>query len=317
VAVGTALICASAGSAEEILDQATVALIEATEARRLHSHYAREGASSRRKNLELLGHLSRAIEERELFLEYQPKVDMRSGRTVGAEALVRWKHPTLGLIPPADFIPLAENTALIHPLTRLVFRDALEHCASLRAAGADLSIAVNLSARNLDDPNLFDDLAKMIEEMQLPPSRIELEITESAVLIGKSSVFDGLTALRAIGIRVSIDDFGTGYTSLKHLAQLPIDGIKIDRSFVGQLAHDRKVRSIVKAMIEMAKELGLFTVAEGIEDQETADELARLGCDIGQGYLFARPLGACDLDAWVSRRSQAATPAHLDGANAE
>jgi EAL domain-containing protein (putative c-di-GMP-specific phosphodiesterase class I)/GGDEF domain-containing protein len=305
VAVGTATIDASAESADDVVSQATVALIEATVARRFHSHYTTTGASTRRKNLELLAQLPRAIDRRELFLEYQPKVDLRSGRTVGAEALVRWKHPTLGRVPPADFIPLAESTTLIHPLTRMVFRDALGHCAKLRAAGLELSIAVNLSARNLGDPTLFDDLATMVEEMQLPANRIELEITESAVLIDDAKVFDGLTALRARGMKVSIDDFGTGYTSLNHLAKLPIDGIKIDQGFVRGLAHDRKVRSIVKAMIGMTKELGLFTVAEGIEDQETAEELARLGCDVGQGYLFSRPLAAADLSAWVLARSEA------------
>ncbi|HJV59772.1 MAG TPA: GGDEF domain-containing phosphodiesterase [Albitalea sp.] len=307
VVAGTAEVDPGPQSAELVVQRANIALCEASRLDRFHVSYGSEIERPRKRNLELLARLPQAMKADELFVDYQPKVDLRSGDVIGAEALVRWRHPSFGRIAPADFIPLVEGSALIHPLTRFVFTRAVGHFARLRCHGTRCSVAVNLSARNLSDPELFDDLFDIAEASDLAPRFIELEITESAVLQVPARLKDALIELRRRGMKVSIDDFGTGYTSLGYLVDLPVDGIKIDQVFVRKLLEDRSTRHIVKAMIDMAKNLGLFTVAEGIEDRATADALAEMGCDIGQGYWFSRPLAQEDFDRWLAERATALT----------
>lgn len=284
---------------EEWLQDANIALNHAVHHGRLHTRYDRQLESTRRRELELLARLPQALRVPELFIEYQPKVALSDGSTVGAEALVRWRHPKLGRVPPGDFVPLAEQTALIHPLTRWIMATALDQCCVHRRDGHELHVAINLSPRNLEDPDLFSYLAGLLAAKGLPATCVELEITETAVLEGSSRLESALTALRESGMKVSIDDFGTGYTSLHHLADLPVDSLKIDQSFIRPLMEDERRREIVRAMIGMAKNLGLTTVAEGVETREVAEALREMGCDVGQGYYFSRPLRATALEAWL------------------
>jgi EAL domain-containing protein (putative c-di-GMP-specific phosphodiesterase class I)/GGDEF domain-containing protein len=299
--VGSADVDPLARSPSAIIQRASIALARAEREQRFHAHYQDDAEARSQRNVELLASLPQAIRQSELFLEYQPKVHLHSGQPAGAEALVRWRHPSLGVIPPGDFIPLAEGSALIHPLTRFVFAQAVTDLAALRGSGLEGGIAVNLSARNLADPALLHNLFEILDASPVPADRIELEVTESAIMNRPKQAVAALTALRARGIRISIDDFGTGYTSLQYLADLPVDGIKIDQVFIRRLLHDRRNREIVQAVIDLAKKLGFFTIAEGIEDEATATALAEMGCDMGQGYHFARPMPACDLSAWLRR----------------
>lgn len=303
LSVGTASADRPGDLTEALIRQANIALFEAQ--RRGHSYvaYRTEGELVRRRNQELLAQLPNAILHSQLFMEYQPKIELASGRAVGMEALVRWQHPTLGRIAPADFIAPAESTALVHPLTRWVFRAAIADTSKLRAKGHDLSVSINLSPRNLTDSKLFEHLLALLEEYGLPGERVELEITESAILHNVNHVGPQLEALRERGIRIAIDDFGTGYTSLSHLAELPIDCLKIDQSFVRDLISDPRRRAIAYSMVQLATEIGVDTVAEGIEDEAIAEAVQAIGCKIGQGYLYCRPLPMPALLSWLRQRT--------------
>lgn len=303
LSVGTASADRPGDLTEALIRQANIALFEAQ--RRGHSYvaYRTEGELVRRRNQELLAQLPNAILHSQLFMEYQPKIELASGRAVGMEALVRWQHPTLGRIAPSDFIAPAESTALVHPLTRWVFRAAIADTSKLRAKGHDLSVSINLSPRNLTDSKLFEHLLALLEEYGLPGERVELEITESAILHNVNHVGPQLEALRERGIRIAIDDFGTGYTSLSHLAELPIDCLKIDQSFVRDLISDPRRRAIAYSMVQLATEIGVDTVAEGIEDEAIAEAVQAIGCKIGQGYLYCRPLPMPALLSWLRQRT--------------
>jgi EAL domain-containing protein (putative c-di-GMP-specific phosphodiesterase class I) len=213
------------------------------------------------------------------------------------EALVRWIHPELGLIPPNDFIPLAERSGLIAPLTEYVLRDAVERAADWRARGLDLRVSVNLSVHSLMDLDLPGRVAALLEDAALPSDRLELEITESTIMSDPVRAMRVLQPLAEMGIRLSIDDFGTGYSSLAYLRQLPISEIKIDRSFIAPMNTSENDAVIVRSTIDMAKNLGLEVVAEGVETADIEHALERLGCDYVQGYLLSRPLPADELEA--------------------
>jgi EAL domain-containing protein (putative c-di-GMP-specific phosphodiesterase class I)/GGDEF domain-containing protein len=300
LAFGSVALDASLGSGEAVIQRANIALHEAHERGHVHVAHTPQSDALRMRNQRLLAQIPRAIRRSELLLEYQPKIDLRHRCVIGAEALVRWQHPHLGRVAPGEFIPLIEETGLVHPLTRWVFRTAIGEIASLRRAGHDLNVAINLSPRNLQDPDLFAYLGETIAAYELPAHCIELEITESAILHDPGKLREGLSELRRLGMKISIDDFGTGYTSLSYLTELPIDCLKIDQVFVRALLDDPRKRNIVRAIITMAHDLGLSTVAEGIENQQTADALAQIGCDIGQGFLFSRPLSPSKLQEWLT-----------------
>ena len=255
--------------------------------------YDRFDASS----LRLLGEVRGALERGELILHYQPKVDLRSGRTTGVEALVRWEHPELGLLAPARFIPLVEQTALVGPLTLHVIDAGLGQLRAWREQGIELGMSVNLSARNLLDPALADSVVELLERHELAAQALTVEVTESAAMTEPERAVTVLEALRDAGVGVSVDDFGTGNASIAYLAKLPASELKIDRSFITGILTDERAQAIVRSTIDLARNLGLSVVAEGIETEPVMEYLAGLGCETGQGYFISRPLPAVELTA--------------------
>jgi predicted signal transduction protein with EAL and GGDEF domain len=261
--------------------------------------------------LTLLGELRGAIETDQLVLHYQPQADLRTGTLTGVEVLVRWEHPVRGLVPPDDFIPLAERTGLIRPLTRWVLDHALAQQAAWRRAGLTTPVAVNVSARNLADPAFPDTVAELVRRHAVPPGSVELEITESAVLADPAHTEAVLRRLAGMGIAVAMDDFGTGYSCLANLERLPLDTIKIDKSFVLAMAGQTQAAAIVQSVIDLGRNLGLTVVAEGVETEGVWHDLAARGCDVAQGYLLSRPLPAAEatvlLHDWAQRSAARTT----------
>ena len=250
--------------------------------------------------LALLGELRRALEGNELRLHYQPKVDLKTRTIVGAEALLRWPHAKRGFVSPADFVPLAEQTGLIRPLTRWVLDRATgESCAWARA-GRRLPVAINVSARSLQDERIVDDVEEALLTHDVRGDRLQIEVTESAVMRDAGRAAEVLASLTGRGVAVSIDDFGTGYSSLGLLRRLPVHELKIDKSFVIGMAGDgAEDTAIVRSTADLAHNLGLTVVAEGVEDQWTLDLLSSFGCDQAQGYHIARPMPSADFIAWL------------------
>jgi diguanylate cyclase (GGDEF)-like protein/PAS domain S-box-containing protein len=250
------------------------------------------------EHLALFGELRQAIEQDGLILHYQPKLACSDGSFAGVEALVRWPHPEGDLVPPDQFIPQAEQTGLIRPLTHWVMGTALRQCRAWKEQGRDVPVAVNLSMRSLHDPDLPKAVTAGLARWRLPASALEIEITESSLMADPSRALAVLTRLNEMGIRIAIDDFGTGYSSLAYLKDLPVHELKIDRSFVRGLTQQTRDRAIVRSMIDLAHHLGLRVVAEGVEDLSTWDLLVRLGCDLAQGYYLSRPRPAADILGW-------------------
>ena len=247
--------------------------------------------------------LARALAAEELVLHYQPIVELASGRLAGAEALVRWQHPEEGLLPPARFLPLAEQSGLVERLGRQVRRLAAAWLARARRRPRPLPrLSVNLAARETLQPDLCAELAGLVHEHGLPASLFELELTETAVLAAPEQARATMAALRGRGFSVALDDFGTGFSSLTHLRDLPIDRVKIDRSFVAAVREDATARAIVGAVVSLAHTLGLEVVAEGVETEAQADMLLAFGCDLAQGYLYSPPLPEDEFEAWVRER---------------
>lgn len=245
--------------------------------------------------LKLLGQVRGGLAQGEFVLHYQPKVSLEDRRITGVEALVRWEHPEHGLLAPIRFIPLIEQTALVGPLTLNVIEQALAQCSAWRRRGIGLMMSVNLSARNLLDPELPDRIAALLERQGVPAEQLIVEVTESAAMADPERGIRVLNALREMGIGVSVDDFGTGNASIEYLADLPATELKIDRSFVTDILTNGRAEAIVRSTIDLGRNLGLSVVAEGIESEQTMDFLAALGCGTGQGYFFSRPLTAEEL----------------------
>lgn len=250
--------------------------------------------SSRR--LSLMTELRNALENDELELFYQPQIDTLSGGVLGLEALIRWKHPSHGYIPPDEFIPLAEQTGVIKPLSRWVLNRALSKCAEFLERGSPLRMSVNISPLNLQEKGLDDYIINLLASYSLPHDLLVLELTETAMMIEKSAASEILKSLDEKGVKISVDDFGTGYSSLTYLKQLPLDELKIDKSFVMDMLEDKDDLMIVHATIEMGHNLGLEIVAEGVETEETFWQLRDMGCNTVQGYFFSKPLNSHDLD---------------------
>ncbi len=314
--IGIALYPDHANEASRLMQCADVAMYLAKQKPENIAHYDAELDHHTVRNLTMKGDLRHAIDQNGLDIHYQPKIDIASGMIVGAEALLRWEHPTYGFQNPEEFVALAEKTGLIRPLTKWVLERGFAQQAAWRDQGLDLNLAVNLSTRNLHDQDLPELIDGLLEKWNLDRARITLEITEGAIMLDPDRALETVKALDALNVRLSIDDFGTEYSSLSYLKRLPVDELKIDKSFVIHMIEDESDAVIVRATVDLAHNLGLKVVAEGIEEQAHLDHLEDEMCDTGQGYFISRPMPSADFPAWLDearwpvRRLDAARPAN-------
>ena len=299
--IGIARFPAHGRDVDLLLQRADVAMYVAKESGAAHAVYATELDRHDAASLTLLSELPRAMRNRELVLHYQPKLELKSGELAGVEALVRWQHPTRGLVTPGDFVPAAEKTALIQPLTLYVLEEALAQLSRWHSEGYCFKVAVNLSMRNLHDAGLPEGLARLLHKWGVPGNRLTVEITESAIISDPEKTMGVIRELKELGVGIAIDDFGTGYTSLAYLARLAVTQLKIDRSFVQHMGDDADDAAIVRSIITLGHDLGLEVVAEGVENEATNHQLAVLGCDLVQGFWLSRALPPDELTRWLER----------------
>jgi EAL domain-containing protein (putative c-di-GMP-specific phosphodiesterase class I) len=252
--------------------------------------------------------LSEALAGGQLFLVYQPTFDLRSEQVIGMEALLRWRHPTRGVLPPDVFIPLAEESNVIVPIGRWVLGEACRAAAGWQTRGHMLGVAVNVSARQLESDQLIDDVRDALAASGLEPGALTLEVTETTLMADADAAAQRLGALKELGVRIAIDDFGTGYSSLSYLRQFPADALKIDRSFVRSMTGSRQSTALVHTLVQLGRSLNLETLAEGIEDERQLRTLRREQCDQGQGFLFSRPLNEDQLEEFLRTASLGAPP---------
>jgi diguanylate cyclase (GGDEF)-like protein len=284
---------------ETLLRHADVAMYEAKAAHHPFARYEPARDDNNVSRLVLLGDLRRAIANHELTLHYQPKINARTGTLSSVEALVRWHHPTMGLRQPDEFIPLAENTAIIHALTTEVLRLALSQVRKWADAGRSIPVAVNISVRSLLDPRFPAHVQELLDAHGVAPQLLSLELTETAVMTDRDLALTVLQALDSMGVSLSIDDFGTGYSSMSYLKTLPVRELKIDRSFVMGMADDPDSAVIVRSAVDLGHNLGMTVVAEGVQDDTARSDLADMGCDLVQGYEICRPVPARELELWI------------------
>ena len=308
VSIGVARFPRDGEDPHSLLRSADVAMYAAKEAHAGCKVYAAALDRHSVRRLSVLSEFRRALDADEIVVFYQPIMYMDGERVHGAEALVRWQHPELGLLPPSDFIPIVEQTGLIGPLTRHVLDRAIAQCAGWRRAGQNLTVSVNLSVRNLLDPEVPALIGDLLAIYDLAPEALQLEITESMLMSDPDRSLITLTRLAQLGVGLSVDDYGTGYSSLANLRRLPIDELKIDRSFVSPMLSDESDLIIVRSTINLGHDLGLKVVAEGVEDEATLNRLAGLGCDFAQGYHFSKPLAPDAFGRWIGVPIEAAVP---------
>ncbi|MBX9244246.1 GGDEF domain-containing protein [Actinotalea ferrariae] len=299
VAVGIALAPGDAGTAADLLQRADVALSAARERRDLVASYAEQMHSGGPLTPVLMSELLAALEQDHVVVHFQPQVELRSGRVLGVEALVRWEHPVHGMLGPLAFVPAAERTGLIRQLTLHVLDRSLAQAAAWRADGRTISVSVNLSVRNLLDPHFVEDVRAALERHRIPARQLELEVTETMAMLDPHRSVEVLGALDALGVTLSVDDYGTGYSSLAYLQRLPLQRLKIDRSFVAGVVTDDASAAIVRSTIELARHLGLSVVAEGVEDDETMLALLGMRCFAAQGFGLGRPVPADRIPAMI------------------
>jgi diguanylate cyclase (GGDEF)-like protein len=289
--VGVALALDSEATPETLLRDADVAMYRAKERGRGRVEVFDEALRSRiMERLDLENGLRRALQRDELCVYYQPEMSLSQDRMVAVEALVRWEHPERGLLEPADFIPLAEETGMIVEIGAWVLREACKQVAGWRAMGAEIDVAVNVSARQLVQPDIVELVRQTLEETELPAEALCLEITESAIMRDPEATLATLTLVKELGVKVALDDFGVGFSSLAQLKEmLPLHALKVDRSFISGLADDERNSAIVAAVVMMATTLGLTAIAEGVETEAQALQARALGCDVSQGFFFTAP----------------------------
>jgi diguanylate cyclase (GGDEF)-like protein len=301
--IGIAMFPMHAEDAEALLRRADVAMYVAKENGGGYEVYQDSFDRHNPQRLTLIGQVRPALESGEFVMFYQPKVRLMDGRVAGAEALIRWEHPTLGLVPPDEFIPLVEKTVLLRPLTHYVAETVLRQWREWAGMGIRLPISINVSPRSLLDADFPDSIQQLLQEADVPPAFLRIELTEGFLMGDSGRSIAVLDALANVGVGLSIDDFGTGYSSLSYLKRLPIEEIKVDRSFVMQMHVDANDFMIVRATVDLGRNLGLRVVAEGVEDLATFDRLADFGCDEAQGYYISKPLSAIEFTRWLSVRN--------------
>jgi diguanylate cyclase (GGDEF)-like protein len=297
--IGIAAFPQHGGDMNTLMRRADIAMYIAKQSASGYAIYSPSHDSYNPERLALMTELHRAIENNQLFLAYQPKIDLRTRRIIGVEALARWQHPKHGLIPPDKFIPMAERTGFIKSLTMWGLNAALGQYSSWRQQGLEIPVAVNISARTLHDLTIPDVIAQLFKNHDVPADSLELEITESVIMANPAHALEILTRISGMGVSLFIDDFGTGYSSLSYLKKLPVDAIKIDKSFVIRMTKDQGDAAIVRSTIDLAHHLGLKVVAEGVENSDVWDRLLALGCDTAQGYYMSRPLPAQEMTRWL------------------
>ena len=303
--VGVALYPSHGADVDSLVQRADVAMYQAkVSPGNDYKVYLPERDPHSTQRLELSTELRRALKEGELILHYQPEIEMQTRRVTAVEALVRWRHPRYGLLPPDKFLAIAQQSGLMRPLTRTVLKMAIRQCAGWRRAGVDLGMAVNVATVDLLDIGFPDELEAYLAEEKLEATHIELEITEDTIMAEPVRAAIVLKRLHDIGVRLWVDDFGTGYSSLAYLKDLPVDGIKVDRSFVHDMITNPDDEVIVRAIIDLARNLGLMVVAEGVEDQATWNRLSALSCDRAQGFHLSPPLSGKELSVWLRHWSE-------------
>jgi diguanylate cyclase (GGDEF)-like protein len=317
----TASIGIAAGehtSAEELLRDADIAMYRAKwdgKNRHVVFETGMQGMVQNRMELEM--DLREALEKDEFFIAYQPTIDLQDMSPNGVEALIRWKHPTRGVVQPDDFIPLLEETGLITEIGKWVLEEACHQGAAWRQAGYEIGMAVNVSGRQLDTDQLIIDIEEALSHSGLDPEALTIEITETTLMRNIEETARQLTQIKALGVRIAIDDFGTGYSSLAHLQRFPVDVLKIDRSFILGLKHNQEGETLIHTLVQLGKALSIETFAEGIEQQQELSLLRGEDCDSGQGFLFARPLDVAATEAFLQNWAEniipalAQTPQHI------
>ena len=298
--IGISLFPGHGNETDIIVRRAEMAMHRAKKESNAYSLFNEEFENGTSRRLAMAGDLRYAIENNELILYCQPKVDLKSGLICGAEALLRWQHAKHGMVSPIEFIPIAENTGLIKPLTYWVLDAAVRQCFAWQKENVEIPLAVNLSVRNLHDPLLIDKIKGMLITWGIKPSGLEVELTESA-FTEDSAVYNTLTQIRNMGINIYIDDFGTGYSSLSYLQRLPINAIKVDKSFVFDMTKNEKSMNIINSTLGLARNMGLKVVAEGVEDKDIYNMLLDLGCNEAQGYYISKPMPIEQFQGWLEK----------------
>ncbi|HVI37767.1 MAG TPA: EAL domain-containing protein, partial [Gaiellales bacterium] len=288
-----------------LLARADTAMYMAKRGRHGFDVWAPDGVAATRDRLETLEQLRTALDDDQLDVHYQPKLDLRSGRVIGVEALVRWNHPQRGLLYPDVFLPLAEQAGLMRRLALRVLERSLSDLRAWREAGHDLSVAVNLSVSNLQDIALPDQVEMLLDSIGVPAQALTLEITEDVLMADAARTRQVLDGLRRLGVQLSIDDYGTGYSSLAYLRALPVNELKLDRSFVRNLTSDPRAAAIVRSTLQLSRDLGMTMVVEGVEDADALAALCEWHCDIAQGFHVARPMPAADIPAFLAQHQGA------------
>ena len=306
--IGVARFPDDGSDSHALLRCADIAMYAAKEAQTDFKVYAAEQNQHSVRRLNVLSDVRHALTGDEIVVHYQPIVDLDDRTVKGAEGLVRWQHPEHGLIPPGAFVQTVEQTGLIGPLTRHVLERSIAECAAWRRGGRALSVAVNLSVRNLLDRDLPREIERMLDSFGVPADALQLEITESMIMTDPERALATVSRLSDLGVRLSVDDFGTGYSSLANLRRLPIDELKIDRSFVSPMLQDESDLIIVRSTINLGHDLGLRIIAEGVEDAPTLERLASLGCDLAQGYHLSRPMSGSAFSTWLEESPLSTEP---------
>ncbi|MBI5747472.1 MAG: GGDEF domain-containing protein [Nitrospirae bacterium] len=304
IRIGISFFPGHGDDADTLIRRAHVAIDTAKQREADFCTYSPEYDKYSQDRLILISELRTAISEDQLFLLYQPKINLKDARLIGAEALVRWQHPKSGIIPPNDFISLAERTGIIKQLTYWVLKEAIRQSRCWTQMGHEVSIAVNISVKNLQTPQFMDQIKGLLSTWGVDPGWLRFEITESIIMQNPELAMETITELTSMGIKFSIDDFGTGYSSLGYLQRFPVDELKIDKSFVMDMMKNENSRKIITTMIELGHSLELKITAEGVENKETLDILSRLGCDAVQGYFISRPISQVDFTGWLEKHSR-------------
>lgn len=309
ISVGIVIFPIHGNEGSTLLQRADIAMYQAKHNHQGFAFYDSKQDHHSLSQLTMVSDLRKAMEKNQLLMHFQPKIDIRTGRLCGAEALVRWQHPDRGFMPPDSFIPVAEQSGFIVPLTAWVLNESIKECAQWHRRGVQIPVAVNLSVRNLHDPKITDVILKTLRRNDLPTSALIIELTETAVMTDSNRALSILLALAEEGVKVSVDDFGTGYSSLANLKKLPVHEIKIDRSFVIDMNENNNESVIVRSTIDLAHNMNMSVTAEGVETEFTWSLLRSYGCDMAQGFFLARPMPGKDFIAWAeSARSTPAGP---------